>query len=352
MSKQKRPPSHKHLLRLHDPGRIAPPTGETWPGVSDPSLAAPDAIKFDYGNFAAHQAPGQPKLEQFEENLRHGPLGFIPEIDDWAMEEFIWHGVPGDEWHPLEAYLAWAGDRFPPPAQAQLRLWKEARLGFYEVGEIHDGTVALQEWDVVSGELRGTAFRAVALCLGGVNAYRGQRGQVTLTYVAPWAPADNLFCAMGYGVTMRKRQAPLVAVMLGLRQPQLASLPYPWKVSREAENKYLRQWQMREWQGWLKDQLVFPFRVWLQTSERGALQTRMANELMPQEPAMARQMGIYMVVPAGRAEEEVVLCGLTKIMPTELDSPNWLPIAEYQAYRERVGPPPGTIGQPDFHRLR
>jgi hypothetical protein len=66
MSKQKRPPSHKHLLRLQDPGRIAPPTGEAWPGVSDPSLLAPDAIKFDYANFAAHQAPGQPKLEQFE----------------------------------------------------------------------------------------------------------------------------------------------------------------------------------------------------------------------------------------------------------------------------------------------
>jgi hypothetical protein len=177
MSKQKRSPSHAHLLRLHDPGRMAAPAGEAWPGVSDSSLAAPDAIRFDYCNFAAHQAPGQPKLDLFQANLRRGPLGLIPDIDDWAKEEFVWHGAPGDAWHPLEAYLAWAGDRFSPPAQAQLRLWKEARLGFYEVGEIHDGTVALQEWDVISGEPRGTAFRAIALCLGGVNAYQGSAGR-------------------------------------------------------------------------------------------------------------------------------------------------------------------------------
>jgi hypothetical protein len=175
---------------------------------------------------------------------------------------------------------------------------------------------------------------------------------VTLTYVAPWAPADNLFCAMGYGVTVRKRQAPLTAMMLGMRQPQLASQPYPWKASREAENSYLRQWQMREWQGWLQERLVFPFRVWLRTSERGVLQTGLAQELMPQEPTMARQMGIYLVVPAGKDADQVVLCGLTAVMPAELDSPNWLLIAEYQTYRERVGPPPGTVGQPGFHRLR
>jgi len=351
MPKHKRRHPHAHLLRLYDHSRENVPQRVKWPGVGDPSLAAPDMIKFDYAEFASHQEPGQSKLKQLEDALGKGPLGFHPEIEHWAMEEFFWHGSPGDDWHPLEAYLAWAGDRFPSPAQEQLRRWKEARIGLYEVGDIHDGTVGLQEQDPANNVHCGPPMRAIALSMGRVNDYRGLRGQITLTYVAPWAPEENLFCAMGYGVAGKKRDAALFTAMLGLRRPEIVSQPYPWKISREAGNQYLRQWQMREWHGWLKERLVFPFRAWLRTSERGKFEAREVTGLTPMEPEMARNLGLYLEVPT-EARQELILVGLTAAAPLDIDSPNWMPIAEYQAYRERVGPPPGTIGQPSFMRLR
>lgn len=189
------------------------------------------------------------------------------------------------------------------------------------------------------------------MSMGRVNDYRGLCGQITLTYVAPWAPEENLFCAMGYGVAGKKRDAALFAAMLGLRRPEIVSQPYPWKISREAGNQYLRQWQMREWHGWLKERLVFPFRAWLRTSERGKFEAREVTGLTPMESEMARNLGLYLEVPT-EARQELILVGLTAAAPLDIDSPNWMPIAEYQAYRERVGPPPGTIGQPSFMRLR
>ncbi len=351
MSKRKRQHPHAHLLRLLDVSRENIPQRVTWPGVGDPSLDRPDMIKFDFAEFASRQEPGQSKLKSFEEALNKGPLGFVPEIEHWAMEEFFWHGLPGDDWNPMEAYLAAAGERFPLSAQEQLRRWKEARIGLYEVGDVGEGTVGLQEWDPAIGAHCGPPIRAIALSIGGVKAYRGLRGQITLTYVAPWAPAQNLFCAMGYGVTAKKKEAPLFAVMLGLRKPEIVSQPYPWKVSREAGNRYLREWQMREWHGWLKERLVFPFQAWVRTSERGEFAAMPVTGFVPMAPEAARNLGIYLEVPLDTGES-MMLAGLTNITPIEIDSPNWGPIAEYQAYRERVGPPPGTIGQPTYMRLQ
>jgi len=311
-------------------------------------------IKFDFAEFACQQEPGKSKLESLEKALRQGMLGFDEEVyHHWSMEEFFWHSSPGDDWHPLEAYLAAQAERFPPAAQTQLRRWKKAHVGFYEVGEVKDHTVGLQAWDPIAGQHTGEPVRAIALSMGGARDYRGQRGQVTLTYVAPWAPEAGLYCAMGYGFTIKKRQALGTAaiIMLGLQQPNLICQPYPWKVDRDAENHFLRAWKMREWHGWLKERLTFPFQAFVRTPPKGEHVVKTVTGLLPMQPDQARNMGIYMEVPTG-AGQELMIAGLTGVLPCDLTSPNWQPIAEYHTYRERVGPPPGTIGRPSFMRLR
>src|SRR5262245_34358882 len=117
------------------------PAPARWPGASDPSLARPDRVKFELATFAAKQHPGLAKLQDLEYRLSKGLLADLPELDHWAVEEFLWHGQPGDPWQPVEAFLEHAGARFPPAAQAQLRRWKEARVGLYEIGDVADDTV-------------------------------------------------------------------------------------------------------------------------------------------------------------------------------------------------------------------
>ncbi|MEK7784478.1 MAG: hypothetical protein AAB658_03490, partial [Chloroflexota bacterium] len=352
MSKRKRQHPHAHLLRLADlleTVNVPPPL--QWPGANDPGLARPDMVKFEMAELAANQEPGKSKMKQLEDAFRKGPLGELDDIEHWAMEEFFWHGLPGDDWRPMDAYLASVGDHFSPPAQEQLRRWKEARIGLYEVGDVHDGTVGLQEWDPASGAHCGQPMRAITLNIGGVNVYRRFRGYVTLTYVAPWAPTENLFCGMGYGATPKKHEIGIFELVLqGLRQPERISQPYPWAASREQSNKYLRQWQMREWHGWLKERLVFPFRALVQTAPKGKPEAKAVTGLLPMEPAAARQMGIYLEVPL--EGKQLIMAGMTTIIPLDVDSPNWRPIAEYQEYRRRVGPPRGTIGQPGFVQFR
>src|SRR5207244_1439395 len=132
-----------------------------------------DRVKFELAEFAIKQAPGRVKYRPFEDAIRQGPVGFLPDIDHWAIEEFLWHGVPGDSWQPVEAFLESAGDRFPPAAREQLRLWKQARIGLFEVGGVRDDTVGLQEWDAVRGAAIGPAVRAITLNIGGINLFRG-----------------------------------------------------------------------------------------------------------------------------------------------------------------------------------
>ena len=64
---------------------------------------------------------------------------------------------------------------------------------------MRDDLAELREWDAYAGTAVGPWLRVIALNIGGVNFYRKHEGQLTLTYVAPWAPAEQLHCAMGYG---------------------------------------------------------------------------------------------------------------------------------------------------------
>src|SRR5262249_18302069 len=151
--------------------------------------------------------PGKSKQKQLESQYRKGILGFLPGIDHWVIEEFLYHGVPGDTWSPVEAFLLHEKERFPLPAQEQLRRWKEARIGIYEIGAVQNGTVELREWDPITGTASGPALRAITLNMGGINVYAQYGGRVTLTYVAPWAPVDGIVCGMGYGTTVEKKDA-------------------------------------------------------------------------------------------------------------------------------------------------
>jgi len=69
------------------------------------SAARPDVLKFEFATQAEDEEPGRSKLKRLERQYRRGKLGFLPEIEHWAMEEFFWHGAPGDVWHALESFL-------------------------------------------------------------------------------------------------------------------------------------------------------------------------------------------------------------------------------------------------------
>jgi hypothetical protein len=329
---------------------LSVPEPSRWPGGCDPSLARPDRVKLELAEFALKRPPGQAKARKLEAGLRQGLLSFLPDLDDWAWEEFLWHGLPGDPWHPIDAFLAQAGSRFPPPAAEQLRRWKEARLGLYEIGEVADDAIALRDWDVVTGSAAGPWFRALTLNIGGVNLLVGARGQVLLTYVAPWLPAENLFCGLGYSQKVPPSGNDFLAAYLGLQHPEVASRPLPWTVGRAAEEQYLRSWRAREWYGWLMGRLQFPFRALVSTPPDGVPRVKEVLGMVPTTPEQARLFGVYFDVQLD--EERVLVAGGTHVTPLDITSTNRAALAEYHAYRKRVGPPPGAPGQPTFLNLR
>jgi hypothetical protein len=346
--RQAREPALRPLARVLSSlqQHLSVPEPARWPGGCDPSLARPDRVKLDLAEFAMNKPPGKAKAQQLEDGLRLGLMGFLPDIDHWAWEEFIWHGLPGDAWHPIDAFLEQAGSRFPPPAAEQLRRWKEARLGLFEIGEVADDTVALCPWDVVTGRADGPWFRALTLNIGGVNQLANARDHIELTYVAPWLPEENLYCGLGYGQSAPKSDSGLLAAYLGLQHPEVASRPLPWKVNPAAAEQYLRQWRSREWSSWLGERLQFPFWALVSTPPRGMPQVKEIAGLLPSTADQARQFGFYFEVELRKGE--MLAVGGTHVTPLEITSPNRMALAEYQAYRERVGPPPGTRGQPTF----
>src|SRR5262249_53543222 len=161
------------------------------------------------------------------------------------MEEYLWHGLPGNPWHPLEGFLEAQGSRFPPAAQEQLRRWKEARLGLFQIGRTTEDRVELREWDVTTGECFGPVYPSISLGMQGVDLFRRLRGYYALTYLAPWNPEENLFCAMGYGVNVPRDQAEVAAGYLGLQHPEIVAEPLPWALDRRVVRDYLKEWRAR-----------------------------------------------------------------------------------------------------------
>ena len=201
----------------------------------------------------------------------------------------------------------------------------------------------------MTGRAAGPWFRALTLNIGGVNLLAAARGEIELTYVAPWLPAENLYCGLGYSRPAAKSQSAVLLAYLGLQHPEVASRPLPWNVSRAAEADYLRQWRAREWSGWLAERLQFPFLALVATPPRGEPQVKEVARLLPTTPGQARQFGVYFEVGLGAGK--VLAAGGTHVTPLDIASVNRAALAEYQAYRERAGPLPGTRGQPAFRDL-
>jgi hypothetical protein len=325
------------------------PLPATWPGASDISLARPDVVKFELADFASHKEPGRTKIHHLEQAARRGLLENLQDLDHWLLEEFFWHGAPGDPWHPVEAFLAQAGDRFPPAAREQLRLWKAARLGIFEIGAVHDDVLDLRDWDVASGTPSGPSFRAITLNIGGVNVFQGARDHLLLTYLAPWVPAQQLYCGMGYSLSPPKANVALLALFLGLAHPEMALRPLPWKATPSATKEYQREWRARAWHAWLGARLRFPFHAVVPMPPQGRLAVRQITGLMSSTAEQVEQFGIYLEIPSGT---EMMLAGASEVMPIDAASPNRLALAEYQAYRKLMGPPPGVRGQRGFFTVR
>ena len=308
-----------------------------FPGACDPSVARPDMVKYRMATLAEFEEPGRSKLKRLEQQYRLGKLGFLPEIEHWAMEEFFWHGAPGDEWHPLEAFLQGEGDHFPPAARRQLRRWKEAELRVLEIGEVRDSTVQLRPWNLREASPAGVWFRAIDLSMSGVKLYRPHAGSLTLTYLAPWAPEEDLFCTMGYGMILAKANFASLLVPQFLADPQLVCSRWPWEADARSKRESETEWRRRDWQGWFEQRVVFPFDAVVLTNEGPALLTVEDIERVSGE--QARKIGIYFGVRCGGMK---LRSGATGIYPLDMSARNAATFAEYRAYRDLVGPPPGV----------
>jgi hypothetical protein len=317
------------------------PEPASWPGACDASLARPDLVKQELAVFATGGDPGRAKCRQLERDLENGVLHSMPDLNHWAMEEFFWHGLPGDPWHPIEALLTRTPGQFSAEAGTQLRRWKEARIGFYEVGPVTEDRVILREWDPGTRQECGADFQAIALNIGGVNYYRSRQDWINLTYVSPWSPEAGLSCCMGYGVLLPPEKAAAYLPLLGLRQPQSVARPVPWRASPAAKYEYAKTWRQRAWHDWLAEKLVFPFSAIIEMPE-GQLQVYEVRSLLPATPEEVRDFGIYLEADLGRGEGGAT--GATAAMPVDPASPNALTLAEYRAYRELAGPPRAVKG--------
>lgn len=327
-----------HYLALGDPA--------SFPGTCDETLARPDLVKADLLAFAVDRYPGKAKFERLEFGLRHGLLHDLPDLDHWAMEEFAWHGLPGDPWQPVDEYLKQPGLPFSPAARAQIGLWTQARIGVFEIGAIEGDTVWLREWDVVRGRPVGPHLRAITLNLGGVHVHAGNRGLLLVSHLAPWDPDRNIWCGLGYGMAVPKADSLILHELLGLRQLDVVSRPLPWLTGREAEKKWLREWRHRDWHGWFADRVQFPFEALVPMAPDGVPGLATIRELVPSTPEQAEQFGIYFRVDLGA--DNVMVAGGTAVTPLDVGSPNRLAFAEYHAYRQIAGPPAATRGRPTF----
>ena len=153
---------------------------------------------------------------------------------------------------------------------------------------------------------------------------------------------------MGYALLTEKDKAIPFELLLNLRRPELVAEPLPWERSRAAKRKHLKVWRERDWLPWLEERLEFPFRALMVfPSKDKRFEVVQVTGLVPMDADETRYLGIYVEVPA---EDRLLIAGLTNLTPLNISSPNWMPVAEYHAYREQVGPPPGMRGMPHIIR--
>jgi hypothetical protein len=329
--------SQRHLQKLIDVFEGIDVAPGSFPGAADVSLERPDWIKRELCEFAESGEGGQ-HLKRFERQAALGIIGPFHELDHWCMEEFFYHGAPESNWNPIDLFLAANRERFPLAAQRQIALWKQARLGFHEVGDVADDLVALRELDPLTMQPAGGWVRAISLNVGGVGFYESQRGLINLTYVAPWAPDQNIHCAMGYGLAFKRDQCDIaLPLIFGMRNPSALTFPLPWKAGNRAKKQFLHEWRRRDWHAWMKERVRVPFNAVVFFPDKA--KAVKIDDMVTRSAEEAARMGIYF--SASLTKAEVGVFGATAIQPIDIDSPNALVFAEYQEYRNIVGPPPG-----------
>ncbi len=309
----------------------------------DQMLEHPDDVKFRLATFSTYCRPGKPRFQMFRENVAIGPLGDLPDISSWAVEEFLYHGVPGRSWHPVEAYLDHMGQGMSEEGKDRLRLWKQARIGFYRIGEAEGDHVWLQEWDWQTKRLCGPPMRCISLAIDGVNSLIASAGSLLLSYVAPWRPEEGVYCTMGYGAMYSDEQTSLTRMLLGFRSPEVAAQPLPWRTDPAARRHYLSVWERREWYSWLKDKLAFPFHALaIVPPDTDYIEIRL-DDMPPESAFDAKQFGVY---ARGMSGDTAYVVGLGNLIMPDVTDPRFMPLREYSAYREEVGPPPGVRDAP------
>jgi len=307
--------------------------------ATDADLQQLDILKHKYATFVSTRPPGKSKLRSLKAALDLGRLGNITEIDHWAMEEFFCHGVPGDDWHPIEEYLRFLGDRVSDETKKLLRRWQDAQIGCWQIDGVIADYLTLRPWIVEESRAEGEQIRTISLAIGGARQFATARGKVLLGYVSPWQPERDLHCFMGYGAAMDKDDVWTRAPLLGLRQPALMAEPVPWEATGESYRQHVETWKQRNWLDWLSSRLEFPFPAATRVGVEGKTAIVEVKGIVPMELETAHQLGIYFEVPVpGRALQ---LVGASLVEPLDVTSSNWLALAEYGEYREHVGPPPG-----------
>ncbi len=302
----------------------------TFPGACHPSVSRPDALKFEFAQWVA-KGLGSDRMRRFERNIEQGLLADFPNLDDWAAEEFFWHGAPGDPWHPIDAFLAAHGDRFPPAAQEQIKRWKQAKFGFYEVGACADDLISLRERDPLTMQPVGDWIRAIALNIGGVNDYAKQKGSVVVTYVAPWVPEQNIYCAMGYGIGLSEAGcAPVAVAVIGMRNIKAVAIPLPWRGGKVPLQRSLETWLQRNWFLWMKERVRCPFPAVVMPPNRGS-RILTIDDWVTQSAEEAEKIGIHFC--ASITPEEFGVFGATTITPLDFEGSTASALAEYKAFR-------------------
>jgi hypothetical protein len=331
----KREPRGESLQQvLHTIERLAQvPEPARWPGCADGPFARPDRVKFELANFVETGA-GRVLCRRLERQLEQGLISYIPELAHWGMEEFFWHGLPGEPWHPVDQFLQSSGNRFSPAQASQFALWKQARIGFFEVGPVADDLVWLREIDVITRRPVGSWIRAIALNIGGVNIYRGEKGKLNVTYLAPWSPDEDIFCAMGYGLCVPASGIDMLTPLVtGLRAIEAVTFPLPWHAGKAAAKLLFEQWRQRDWVAYMSSHVSCPFLAiaagpnWIKQVTISKSLNRSVEEF--------RKYGLYYEILKRPPEA----CGATAIYPLDHASPTALAFAEYREYRRLAGPP-------------
>ena len=320
----------------------------SWPGGRCPETAQPDVLKYDLATFIKGRHEGRIRLRRFEDNMQRGLMRMLPEVDHWVTEEFLWHGMPGDDWCPIDAWLSARRETLSAVACEQLRQWKQARLGLFQAGEVSNDTVSLREWDIDQKQPTGGSFRSIDLGIPGVNLYREHAGKVLLTYIAPWNSESGISCALGYGIMVLEARAEMLTLHVNLKSPAIVSEPLPWHSGYAAEQEFQKQWRGRDWPRWLEERLAFPFTAILHEPQKGSVRHEVTG-MAPVPSSYQDSMGVYLEI---NEETSVIIAGASSLRPMDLTSRNARVLSEYCAFREVAGTPPALVGRPAWMTIR